>query len=75
MRLAAQKNEANFTLEEGTYWNKFARSTLTVDAETGESFKVGILRRHKTPEDNFVRGFALRTRAKQADLSDNLSDF
>jgi uncharacterized iron-regulated membrane protein len=31
--------EANFTIEEGIYWNKFARSSLTVNTETNEISK------------------------------------
>jgi uncharacterized iron-regulated membrane protein len=35
LRLPVEK-EAQFTIEEGAYWNKFARSTLAVNAATGE---------------------------------------
>ena len=38
LRLPIEK-EANFTIEEGRYWNKFARSNLTIDAETNEISK------------------------------------
>ncbi len=38
LRLPIEK-EANFTIEEGKYWNKFARSNLTIDAETNEISK------------------------------------
>jgi uncharacterized iron-regulated membrane protein len=39
LRLPVTKNEAVFTIEEGRYWNIFARSTLTINAETGEVLK------------------------------------
>lgn len=39
LRLPVTKNEAVFTIEEGRYWNIFARSTLTLNAETGEVLK------------------------------------
>ena len=38
LRLPVTK-EAVFTIEEGIYWNIFARSTLTVDAQSGEIAK------------------------------------
>jgi len=34
LRLPLEKNSAVFTIDEGIYWNIFARSTLTVDAST-----------------------------------------
>ena len=34
LRLPVEKNSAVFTIDEGIYWNIFARSTLTVDAST-----------------------------------------
>ncbi len=34
LRLPIAKDSAVFTIEEGIYWNIFARSTLTVDART-----------------------------------------
>ncbi len=34
LRLPIEKNAAVFTIDEGIYWNMFARSTLTVDAES-----------------------------------------
>jgi uncharacterized iron-regulated membrane protein len=39
LRLPVEKNAAVFTIEEGRYWNKFARSTLTLNPETGEIAK------------------------------------
>lgn len=33
------KKEAEFTIEEGTYWNRFARSSLSLDAKTNEVSK------------------------------------
>ncbi len=38
LKLPIEK-EANFTIEEGIYWNKFARSSLKVDVETNEVAK------------------------------------
>lgn len=38
LRLPVEK-EASFTIEEGIYWNKFGRSSLTVDAASGEIAK------------------------------------
>lgn len=34
LRLPITKDAAVFTIEEGTYWNIFARSTLTIDTKT-----------------------------------------
>ena len=39
LRLPITKNTAVFTVEEGIYWNKFARSTLSVNSETAEITK------------------------------------
>lgn len=39
LRFPITKNSAVFTVEEGIYWNKFARSTLTINSETGEVSK------------------------------------
>ncbi len=39
LRLPIAKDSAVFTLEEGIYWNIFARSTLTIDAKTAEVTK------------------------------------
>lgn len=39
LRLPIIKDAAVFTVEEGIYWNKFARSTLTIDAKSGEIAK------------------------------------
>lgn len=39
LRLPVTKDEAVFTVDEGIYWNIFARSTLTVDAKTGAVVK------------------------------------
>lgn len=39
LRLPITKDSAVFTIEEGIYWNIFARSTLTVDAKSGEIAK------------------------------------
>jgi uncharacterized iron-regulated membrane protein len=39
MRLPVTKEAAVFTIDEGIYWNKFGRSTLTVDAKTAEVTK------------------------------------
>ena len=39
LRLPVSKDEAVFTIEEGRYWNIFARSTLTVNPETAEIAK------------------------------------
>lgn len=38
LRLPVAK-EAVFTIDEGKYWNKFGRSTLTLDTQTGEAAK------------------------------------
>ena len=39
LRLPIAKDAAVFTVEEGIYWNRFARSTLTFDVKTGEAAK------------------------------------
>lgn len=39
LRLPIAEDTANFTIEEGKYWNKFGRSSLTIDAKTGEISK------------------------------------
>jgi uncharacterized iron-regulated membrane protein len=39
LRLPITKDSAVFTLDEGVYWNKFGRSTLTIDAKTAEVSK------------------------------------
>lgn len=39
LRLPIAQDAAVFTIEEGIYWNKLARSTLTIDAKTAEVFK------------------------------------
>jgi uncharacterized iron-regulated membrane protein len=39
LRLPVTKDSAVFTIDEGKYWNIFARSTLTVDAKTAEIAK------------------------------------
>lgn len=39
MRLPVVKDSAVFTIDEGKYWNVFGRSTLTIDAKTGEVAK------------------------------------
>jgi uncharacterized iron-regulated membrane protein len=39
MRLPIAKDAAVFTIDEGIYWNRFGRSTLTVDTRTGEPAK------------------------------------
>ncbi len=39
MRLPVVKDSAVFTIDEGKYWNIFGRSTLTIDAKTGEVAK------------------------------------
>jgi uncharacterized iron-regulated membrane protein len=39
LRLPITKDAAVFTIEEGIYWNKFARSTLTIDTKTAEVTK------------------------------------
>ncbi|MBA3694344.1 MAG: PepSY domain-containing protein [Acidobacteria bacterium] len=39
LRLPIAKDAAIFTIEEGIYWNIFARSTLTIDAKTAEVAK------------------------------------
>ncbi len=38
LRLPVEK-QANFTVEEGIYWNKFGRSSLTIDTQSGEVAK------------------------------------
>lgn len=39
LRLPLVKDAAVFTIDEGKYWNLFGRSTLTLDAKTGEVAK------------------------------------
>jgi uncharacterized iron-regulated membrane protein len=39
LRLPVAKDQAVFTIEEGIYWNIFARSALTVDAKTAQVAK------------------------------------
>jgi len=39
LRLPVMKDSAVFTIDEGIYWNRFGRSTLTVDTKTGEVAK------------------------------------
>lgn len=39
LRLPITKDSAVFTIEEGIYWNRFARSTLTIDAKAAEVSK------------------------------------
>jgi len=39
LRLPVVKDSAVFTIDEGTYWNIFGRSTLTIDAKTAEITK------------------------------------
>lgn len=39
VRLPIEKGSAVFTIDEGIYWNIFGRSTLTVDATSGEVTK------------------------------------
>lgn len=39
LRLPIAKDSAVFTVDEGKYWNKFGRSTLTIDAKTAEVSK------------------------------------
>lgn len=39
LRLPVSKDTAVFTIDEGKYWNKFGRSTLTVNPATGEVIK------------------------------------
>lgn len=39
LRLPIAKDAAVFTIDEGKYWNIFARSTLTVDAKTAQAIK------------------------------------
>jgi hypothetical protein len=39
LRLPITKDSAVFTIEEGIYWNIFARSTLTIDTKTAEISK------------------------------------
>ena len=75
LRLPVTNDSAVFTIDEGIYWNKFGRSTLTIDAKTLRSFKMGILRRTKFRADNFVRGRVSRTRAKHSAFSGNSSPF
>ena len=39
LRLPIEKDSAVYTIDEGIYWNIFGRSTLTVDAKSGEVVK------------------------------------
>ena len=39
LRLPITKDAAVFTVDEGIYWNRFGRSTLTIDTKTGEVAK------------------------------------
>ena len=39
LRLPVSKDTAIFTIDEGKYWNRFGRSTLTIDAKTAEVVK------------------------------------
>jgi uncharacterized iron-regulated membrane protein len=39
LRLPVAKDSAVFTIDEGIYWNRFGRSTLTVDTKTVETAK------------------------------------
>ena len=39
LSLPIKETEANFNISEGRYWNSFARSTLTLNVETGETIK------------------------------------
>ncbi len=39
LRLPIVEDSANFTISEGKYWNKFGRSSLTIDAKTAEVSK------------------------------------
>lgn len=39
LRLPVTKDAAVFTVDEGIYWNKFGRSTLTIDTKTSEVAK------------------------------------
>ena len=39
LRLPVTKDSAVFTIDEGKYWNRFGRSTLTIDAKTAETAK------------------------------------
>ncbi len=39
LRLPITKDSAVFTVDEGIYWNRFGRSTLTVDTKTTEAAK------------------------------------
>ena len=39
LRLPITREEAIFTIDEGIYWNKFGRSTLTVNTKTTEVSK------------------------------------
>lgn len=39
LRLPIAKDSAVFTIDEGIYWNKFGRSTLTIDTKTAEVSK------------------------------------
>ncbi len=39
LRLPITKDSAVLTIDEGIYWNRFGRSTLTIDVKTGETAK------------------------------------
>ena len=39
LRLPVSNDAVNFTIDEGIYWNVFGRSSLTIDAKTGEVTK------------------------------------
>ena len=39
LRLPVTKDQAVFTIDEGVYWNRFGRSTLTIDTKTNEVTK------------------------------------
>ena len=39
LRLPVTKEAAVFTIDEGIYWNRFGRSTLTLDTRSGEVVK------------------------------------
>lgn len=39
LRLPVTKDTAVFTIDEGVYWNRFGRSTLTIDTKTAEPTK------------------------------------
>ncbi len=39
IRFPIANNSATFTIDEGIYWNKFGRSSLTIDTNTGEVSK------------------------------------